>query len=66
MELVTSTGQVTHSIWDKIVFKKTKQALGGRVRWAGVGSAPISGDVLNFLKATLCTPIAEGTKIISL
>lgn len=57
---VITTGEVHHKIWDKIVFKKTKEALGGRVRWAGTGSAPISADTLSFLKATLCTPIAEG------
>lgn len=60
LELVKTTGEVQHKFWDALVFKKSKQALGGRVRWAGTGSAPISGETLNFLKATLCTPIAEG------
>lgn len=54
-------------MWDSLVFKKSKEALGGKVRWAGTGSAPISGETLSFLKATLCTPIAEGNwKIIYL
>lgn len=60
LELVRTTGKVESKFWDSLVFKKSKQALGGRVRWAGTGSAPISGETLTFLKATLCTPIAEG------
>ncbi|EAR89380.1 AMP-binding enzyme family protein (macronuclear) [Tetrahymena thermophila SB210] len=57
---ILSTGKCTHKLWDRLVFKKSKEALGGRVRWAGTGSAPISGETLTFLKATLCIPIAEG------
>jgi len=62
MRKVLSTGKVTSKMWDSLVFKKSKEALGGKVRWAGTGSAPISGETLSFLKATLCTPIAEGNR----
>ena len=37
---------VTHSFYDKIIFSRTKQALGGRVKIAATGGAPIAGDVL--------------------
>jgi long-chain acyl-CoA synthetase len=46
---------VSHSLYDKIIFSKTKAALGGRVRLAATGGAPISGNVLQYLKVTLCT-----------
>lgn len=48
---------VTHKLWDGLVFNKTKAALGGRVKVAATGGAPISTEVLQFLKVTLCTPI---------
>jgi len=34
--------------------------LGGRVKMMVTGSAPISADVLNFLKCCFCAPIHEG------
>jgi long-chain acyl-CoA synthetase len=34
-----------------------KAALGGRVRIAATGGAPISTEVLQFLKVALCVPI---------
>jgi long-chain acyl-CoA synthetase len=35
------TGVYTHSIYDKIFFAKTREALGGRVRIMISGSAPL-------------------------
>lgn len=55
-----STGVVTHGCYDKIVFKKMKQLMGGNVRLMLTGSAPISGEVLDFLKICFCCPLAEG------
>ena len=53
-------GQYTHSLYDALVFKKTKQAVGGRVRYMITGSAPISEQVIDFLKVACCCPIFEG------
>jgi len=55
-----SSGKLSHSIYDKLVFKKFKSALGGRVRWIATGSAPISSEVMNFLKIACSCPIIEG------
>lgn len=52
-------GQKTHGCWDKVIFSKIKAILGGRVRLIGTGSAPISVEVLDFLKVTFCCPIVE-------
>lgn len=53
-------GHYTHSVYDPLVFNKMKNLLGGRVRVMITGSAPISADVLNFLKICFCAPICEG------
>lgn len=55
-----ATGTVTHGCWDAVVFKKVKALVGGRVRLMLTGSAPISGEVLDFLKVCFCCPIIEG------
>ena len=53
-------GKTTHWFYDKLVFKKTKDILGGRVKIMITGSAPISVDVIDFLKVAFCAPIIEG------
>lgn len=47
-------GSVTHCLWDALVFKKVKAMLGGNVKLMITGSAPISGEVLDFLKVAFC------------
>ncbi|NXY31639.1 ACSL5 ligase, partial [Pomatorhinus ruficollis] len=47
------------SIWDKLVFKKVQESMGGRVRIMVTGAAPISPSVLTFLRATLGCQIFE-------
>ena len=48
------------AFYDAIVFNKFKDILGGRVKTMITGSAPISKDVLNFLKIAFCCQIKEG------
>merc|ERR1711981_905361 len=48
------------SIYDKLVFKKIQALLGGRVRCAVSGAAPIKNDVLNAIRAALGCTIQEG------
>lgn len=60
MENNAIDNSVGHDLFDKFIFNKSKSALGGHVRMAATGGAPISGDVLKFLKVTLCTRILEG------
>uniref|UniRef100_A0A8C7TE53 Long-chain-fatty-acid--CoA ligase n=1 Tax=Oncorhynchus mykiss TaxID=8022 RepID=A0A8C7TE53_ONCMY len=47
------------SIWDKLIFHKVQESLGGRVRVMVTGAAPISPSVLNFLRASLGCQIFE-------
>lgn len=57
---LASTGQYTHSVYDKVFFAKTREALGGRVRLMISGSAPLLPEVQNFLKVCMCAPLIEG------
>ena len=47
-------------LWDKLVFNKTKEVFGGRVRFMVTASAPISGEILDFIKIVACCPVIEG------
>jgi long-chain acyl-CoA synthetase len=53
-------GTVTHSLWDKLIFRVFRQGLGGNVRYMLTASAPIKAEVLDFLKVCFCVPILEG------
>jgi len=48
------------SIWDKLVFWSVRKKLGGRIRLVIVGSAPLAGNVLTFMRAALGCLIVEG------
>ncbi|XP_046752946.1 long-chain-fatty-acid--CoA ligase 5 isoform X2 [Diprion similis] len=49
-----------NSFWDKVVFKKIQDGMGGRLRLIMVGSAPLSGNVLTFARCVLGCLIVEG------
>lgn len=49
-----------NSIWDKLVFKKVRDGMGGRLRLVVVGSAPLAGNVLNFMRCALGCAVLEG------
>ncbi|KAI7821756.1 hypothetical protein BC939DRAFT_478206 [Gamsiella multidivaricata] len=51
---------VHHPVWDPLVFDKVKMALGGRVQVLLTGSAPISKEVLSFLRVALACVVTEG------
>lgn len=60
LENLKKTASTSHTIYDALIFKKTKAIFGGRCRTMVTGSAPISADILNFMKIALCCPILEG------
>jgi long-chain acyl-CoA synthetase len=59
-EALLTTGQLTHPVYDRTVFKKIRDILGGRVRLISTGAAPINGDVLTFLKSAFSCALLEG------
>ncbi|KAK8488581.1 hypothetical protein V6N11_037859 [Hibiscus sabdariffa] len=53
-------GRNPSPIWDKLVFNKIKEKLGGRVRIMGSGASPLSPDVADFLRVCFGCLIIEG------
>ncbi len=53
------TGIITHSLYDKIVFKKIREKFGGRIESFITGSAPLSFQVANDIKIFFSAPIIE-------
>ncbi|EGG20097.1 fatty acyl-CoA synthetase [Cavenderia fasciculata] len=47
-------------IWDSIIFSKTKERIGGRVKFILSGSAPLDPKIGEFLKAVFCCPVVQG------
>jgi long-chain acyl-CoA synthetase len=44
------SGNNASPIWDKLVFNKIREKLGGRVRFMASGASPLSPDVMDFLR----------------
>nr|CAG8435823.1 11895_t:CDS:2 [Entrophospora candida]CAG8437909.1 12134_t:CDS:2 [Entrophospora candida] len=55
-----SKGTVEHILWDKLVFRPIRARLGGRVKSILSGSAPISPDVMDFLRICFSADVYEG------
>ncbi|KAI8923233.1 hypothetical protein BC831DRAFT_472173 [Entophlyctis helioformis] len=54
-----TNGSLTHSIWDPLVFAKAQALLGGRVRLIVSASAPITGEVMEFLRVVFACQVQE-------
>ncbi|CAG5135652.1 unnamed protein product [Candidula unifasciata] len=48
------------SFWDKLLMKKIQNKIGGRVRLVISGSAPLSPEVMQFLRCAFGCPVLEG------
>jgi len=48
------------SVWDRLVFNKIQDSLGGRVRIMVCGSAPLAKEVLDFVRCAFGCQIWEG------
>ena len=56
-----ATGQLTHSVYDRLIFNKIKKGLGmDCIRIMVSGSAPLSKTVMNFYRVMLGVPVVEG------
>lgn len=54
------SGAFTHFLYDRLIFNKMKAVLGGRVKFLLTGSAPISVEVMRFLKICFCADFLVG------
>jgi len=59
-KLAALQGGATSSIWDKIVFQKIKDLMGGRIRYIVSGSAPLGYDVQMFLRTVTGALVKQG------
>ncbi|KAG0020171.1 hypothetical protein BGZ82_011680 [Podila clonocystis] len=50
---------VHHALWDRLLFSKVKQAIGGNVRLILTASAPISAEILGFIRVAFCCEVIE-------
>ncbi|KAL5566075.1 hypothetical protein UlMin_029239 [Ulmus minor] len=53
-------GRNSSPMWDRLVFNKIKEKLGGRVRFMGSGASPLSPDVMEFLRVCFGSEVIEG------
>ena len=53
-------GEPISMVWDRVVFSKFRERLGGRVRLLLTGSAPISKEVHQFLQICFSCPVLQG------
>ncbi|KMZ65619.1 Long-Chain Acyl-CoA Synthetase [Zostera marina] len=53
-------GSHSSPIWDRLIFNKIKEKLGGRVRFMTSGASPLSPDVLAFMRVCFGCHIIEG------
>ncbi|KAF9453282.1 long-chain-fatty-acid-CoA ligase [Macrolepiota fuliginosa MF-IS2] len=60
LEKLRTTGENTHPLWDRLVFRKIQKVLGGQLQLVTTGSAPISSEVMDFLKITFACEVNEG------
>ncbi|KII88692.1 hypothetical protein PLICRDRAFT_689891 [Plicaturopsis crispa FD-325 SS-3] len=63
LDRLHTTGDNTHAFWDRLVFRKIQAVLGGNVKMVTSGSAPISVDVMDFLKIALACDVLEGESL---
>jgi len=58
---LVTTGQLTHSVYDRLIMNKIKKGLGmDCLRSMVSGSAPLSKNVMNFYRILLGIPVVEG------
>jgi long-chain acyl-CoA synthetase len=53
-------GIINHALWDRLVFGAIRARLGGKVKHIVSGSAPISPDVMDFLRICFSADVYEG------
>lgn len=54
------TGELGHWLWDRVVFAPVRARLGGRVTAILSGSAPLSPEVMDFLRVCFSCEVYEG------
>jgi long-chain acyl-CoA synthetase len=60
LDALRANATYTNGCYDKLVFRKICDSLGGNVKYMITASAPIDQQVLEFFKVCFCCPVLEG------
>jgi len=60
LRMLKERSKTTDFIWDKLIFSKLRERLGGRVRVMVTGSAPLAPKVMDFLRIAFNAEVYEG------
>jgi|JI6StandDraft_1071083.scaffolds.fasta_scaffold13692_11 long-chain acyl-CoA synthetase len=60
LENLANSGRYEHWFYDRVVFRKTKEYFGGRVRYMLSGGAPLLPHVHSFMKVAAVCPVFQG------
>lgn len=60
LQQLRTTGNATHAFWDRLVFRKIQAVLGGNIQMLSSGSAPITREVVEFLRIAFACQVIEG------
>ena len=60
LENMAKNNKVTHTIYDLLIFSKFKKVLGGKVNLLVSAAAPVSGDIMGYLKVIMSAKMLEG------
>ncbi|KAJ2621473.1 medium-chain fatty acid-CoA ligase faa2 [Coemansia spiralis] len=55
-----SRGQLSHWLWDRVIFKPLRDKFGGKLKLIISGSAPISPETLEFMRCCFSCSVMEG------
>ena len=47
-------------MFNALVFKKFKKAVGGNLKWALSGGGPLNGEVQEFIRVAFAVPLVQG------
>ncbi|KAJ2884557.1 medium-chain fatty acid-CoA ligase faa2 [Coemansia aciculifera] len=57
---LASTGNLSHGLWDRVLFSKVAAKLGGRIKTIISGAMNLNPEVINFFRAALSCNVVQG------
>ncbi|KAJ2034501.1 medium-chain fatty acid-CoA ligase faa2 [Coemansia sp. S3946] len=57
---LAATGNLSHGLWDRVLFSKVAAKLGGRIKTIISGAMNLNPEVINFFRAALSCNVVQG------
>ncbi|KAJ2691134.1 medium-chain fatty acid-CoA ligase faa2 [Coemansia spiralis] len=57
---ISSTGKLSHGLWDRVLFNKVAAKLGGRIKAILCGGMSVNPEVMDFFRAALSCEVLQG------